>query len=401
MITNYYIILGIDENADIEQIKSAYKKLSMLFHPDRGGNPESFKQIHQAYQVLSDPVKRKQYDHWLNNQSNPESDNKTNITETDDTDTGSIVIAGVFVLGLIIGILNDNYKKFDDYEQGKLILDTSQQSDLEKNKTKVEELPTSDNSKRISVEEFMNSIPDNSNIDSKLTWDFLQAQDINTKILTNKNYPENLPDHIIQQLPKYPISISEFLKLPGINHELKLANQLFNSRSELRLYQIQLLDLANNPKLKPLVNIQINNNKSLCTNKLYPINMVIKNNGTWTITNIEFDLLAFYKNHSTNIIDQTRYYTDYFDKTHSIRNQKLFKSDWILNPGDTLTLCTNIQAIQDDKVIVDSLIDFEKDMTFDYQNLKISFDYNIKYTKPTKYWDNVQELTELNSDKLN
>lgn len=63
---DYYKILGVNENATQEEIKQAYKKLAMRYHPDK--NPgdkqaeEKFKEINEAYSVLSDPEKRKQYD---------------------------------------------------------------------------------------------------------------------------------------------------------------------------------------------------------------------------------------------------------------------------------------------------------------------------------------------------
>jgi curved DNA-binding protein len=63
---DYYKILGVDRNATQEEIKSAYRKLALKYHPDRNpGNKEAeakFKEINEAYEVLSDPEKRKLYD---------------------------------------------------------------------------------------------------------------------------------------------------------------------------------------------------------------------------------------------------------------------------------------------------------------------------------------------------
>lgn len=63
---DYYAILGVSRDADLETIKRAYRRLALQYHPDR--NPgdkeaeERFKQISEAYEVLSDPEKRRQYD---------------------------------------------------------------------------------------------------------------------------------------------------------------------------------------------------------------------------------------------------------------------------------------------------------------------------------------------------
>lgn len=65
-MADYYQILGIDPSADSTQIRAAYKKMAMLYHPDRNaGNPEAeekFKAINEAYHVLSDPLKKTRYD---------------------------------------------------------------------------------------------------------------------------------------------------------------------------------------------------------------------------------------------------------------------------------------------------------------------------------------------------
>ncbi len=61
----YYEILEVDKKASQNDIKSAYRRLVMLYHPDKNKLPEAeemFKEIAEAYSVLSDPSKRKQYD---------------------------------------------------------------------------------------------------------------------------------------------------------------------------------------------------------------------------------------------------------------------------------------------------------------------------------------------------
>ena len=63
---DYYKILGVDRKAPSEEIKRAYRKLALKYHPDRNPDDreaeEKFKEINEAYQVLSDTDKRNRYD---------------------------------------------------------------------------------------------------------------------------------------------------------------------------------------------------------------------------------------------------------------------------------------------------------------------------------------------------
>lgn len=60
--SKFYNLLGVEKNADTDQIKKAYRKKAMQHHPDRGGDEETFKEISRAYEVLSDQQKREIYD---------------------------------------------------------------------------------------------------------------------------------------------------------------------------------------------------------------------------------------------------------------------------------------------------------------------------------------------------
>jgi len=64
-MADYYEILGINKNASPEEIKRAFRDLAQKYHPDKpGGDAEKFKQINEAYQVLSDPEKKQMYDQY-------------------------------------------------------------------------------------------------------------------------------------------------------------------------------------------------------------------------------------------------------------------------------------------------------------------------------------------------
>jgi len=65
-LENYYTILGIDQRASTTEVKAAYKKLALRYHPDKNPDKkeaeERFKLLHEAYKTLSDLGKRKKHD---------------------------------------------------------------------------------------------------------------------------------------------------------------------------------------------------------------------------------------------------------------------------------------------------------------------------------------------------
>ena len=68
----HYETLGLSPGASQDEIKKAYKKLALKNHPDRGGDAEKFKEISRAYEVLSDPEKRANYDQFGTDEPQPQ-----------------------------------------------------------------------------------------------------------------------------------------------------------------------------------------------------------------------------------------------------------------------------------------------------------------------------------------
>jgi DnaJ family protein A protein 2 len=61
-MADLYGLLGLQQNASVDEVKKAYRKEALVKHPDRGGNKEEFQKMQAAYEVLSDPDKRAHYD---------------------------------------------------------------------------------------------------------------------------------------------------------------------------------------------------------------------------------------------------------------------------------------------------------------------------------------------------
>ena len=66
---NLYAVLGVAPNASADEIRKVYRSLAMRYHPDRNDAPAAevrFKSVSKAYEILSDPAKRAEYDQSVN-----------------------------------------------------------------------------------------------------------------------------------------------------------------------------------------------------------------------------------------------------------------------------------------------------------------------------------------------
>lgn len=88
MEENLYEILDLSKDCSEDEIKRKYKKLAFVHHPDRGGNPEQFKKITEAYNILSDKEKRNNYDN---------SNNKPDILKNMFGGMGGFDMGGMFM----------------------------------------------------------------------------------------------------------------------------------------------------------------------------------------------------------------------------------------------------------------------------------------------------------------
>ncbi|HFC10659.1 MAG TPA: hypothetical protein ENJ75_00460, partial [Candidatus Kaiserbacteria bacterium] len=64
MTKDYYAVLGVDKKATKDEIKKAFRKLAQKHHPDKGGDEAKFKEITEAYSILSDDKRRREYDSY-------------------------------------------------------------------------------------------------------------------------------------------------------------------------------------------------------------------------------------------------------------------------------------------------------------------------------------------------
>lgn len=110
-ISNAYQLLEIQTNATEEDIKKAYRKLSIEYHPDKHNNSAPanamFKLITQAKNVLLDPVSRLEHDYALGVKSRPVQVTATKkINEKVETSDGVGILLAVGLVGFLIGSLS-------------------------------------------------------------------------------------------------------------------------------------------------------------------------------------------------------------------------------------------------------------------------------------------------------
>ena len=92
----YYDVLGVQRNASDEEIKKAFRKLAVKYHPDHGGDEEKFKEISEAYETLSNPDKRKEYDQLLMLGAVPGQGGSTGNTYTYSSSGGTSPWSDIF-----------------------------------------------------------------------------------------------------------------------------------------------------------------------------------------------------------------------------------------------------------------------------------------------------------------
>jgi curved DNA-binding protein len=106
MNQNYYKILGLSKNATPEEIKSAYRKMALQYHPDKNSDKDAtktFQAINEAHEVLSDPKKRRAYDalgsHW-------KSFEEADWSSDDDSDETDPVPGFDYIVDVKLSILH-------------------------------------------------------------------------------------------------------------------------------------------------------------------------------------------------------------------------------------------------------------------------------------------------------
>ena len=104
MLKDYYEILGVNQKASAEEIREAYKKLAKAFHPDKHQGDtfftDKFKSLQEAYNILSDTNKRRDYDNQLVSQMNKSAAQSAPSSSSERTSTGESAPPSTSVIDL-------------------------------------------------------------------------------------------------------------------------------------------------------------------------------------------------------------------------------------------------------------------------------------------------------------
>lgn len=102
---DYYAILGLSADASLDDIKQAHRKLALKCHPDKGGTPEQFHDLNEAYEALRDPLQRAAYDRMFSRHMDDENGSSTrNFTTPPHSFDASVFMSMISnVMGTIAG----------------------------------------------------------------------------------------------------------------------------------------------------------------------------------------------------------------------------------------------------------------------------------------------------------
>jgi len=95
MARELYAVLGVSESATQDEIRRAYRRRAKVLHPDKGGDPDEFDHLRQAYDTLSDPERRRRYDQ-TGDRAGPQADEPSE-------DTKMMVILSQIIQNVVCG----------------------------------------------------------------------------------------------------------------------------------------------------------------------------------------------------------------------------------------------------------------------------------------------------------